>query len=1033
MNSVRAACIVVAAATAWSAQGLAQPRGSTRSFGTLEPGTRVEHTLAAGENARYAVRASAGHLVRVVVERPAPLTISVTDDSNSVIAERARVEPLEAPEAIAWVAGRTAVYYVQLRPRDTRRAPGLHAVSLEPPRVPSDADSRAVRVERQMERAEALRRNGRAETLREALPLYEDAAREWRALADPAREGAARLAIGLTHRMLSENNEALDAYQAALTLARAGGDRWIESFTLQNMALVYRSWGELEQAREHYQQAMTVAQVSNDRRAQAEASGGLARLANEYGDNATALALYEDAVRMAREIGDLRVEGYALNGVGNIYYTWGDFDRAVDTFRAALASREAAGDPLGPASSLSNIGQSYVDAGRPAEALTYFDRSLALVRALGNRRSEAQTLNALARAREQMGDRVAAEATYERALTLATAVGDQHLRAELLASLAVVASANDSAAVRARSESRLTESVAMFRQLRDPEGEATTWIGTATVKRNRGEPEAALRAVSEALGLIEGQRRRIPSQAMRTSYLAATRRAFELRIDLLMQLDARAPGQGHAGEALHASEQARARSLLDMLAEARGNIREGVPADVLRREQEARHRLNDAAARATAPAPREDPAQLAAAVDAAAADYERIEAELRVRSPRYSALVQPTPLTLAEIQRHVVDDESILVEFALGEPRSFAWVVTRGGLTAHVLPSRRTIEEAARHVYDTAAASHRPGRATAARVAAARLSQMVLAPIAAELERKRLLIVPDGALQFVPFAALPRPGTAGATTEPLIVRHEIVQLPSASIVPVLRASSEGRATPDRLLAVLADPVLTSDDPRLGAGRANLATARSLPVDLVRSAASTGGRFERLPFTRREATAIGGLAGAAPSLVALDFEASRATALDPSLSRYRYVHFASHALVNAQHPELSGIVLSLVAPDGSQQDGFLRLHDIYNMRLGADLVVLSACQTALGRDVRGEGMVGLTRGFMYAGAPRVVASLWDVRDQQTADLMTRFYQSVLKDGLRPAAALRAAQLAMLKDPARSAPAHWAGFILQGEWR
>ena len=179
--------------------------------------------------------------------------------------------------------------------------------------------------------------------------------------------------------------------------------------------------------------------------------------------------------------------------------------------------------------------------------------------------------------------------------------------------------------------------------------------------------------------------------------------------------------------------------------------------------------------------------------------------------------------------------------------------------------------------------------------------------------------------------------------------------------------------------------------------------------------------------------IGGLAGAAPSLVALDFEASRATALDPSLSRYRYVHFASHALVNAQHPELSGIVLSLVAPDGSQQDGFLRLHDIYNMRLGADLVVLSACQTALGRDVRGEGMVGLTRGFMYAGAPRVVASLWDVRDQQTADLMTRFYQSVLKDGLRPAAALRAAQLAMLKDPARSAPAHWAGFILQGEWR
>jgi CHAT domain-containing protein len=125
------------------------------------------------------------------------------------------------------------------------------------------------------------------------------------------------------------------------------------------------------------------------------------------------------------------------------------------------------------------------------------------------------------------------------------------------------------------------------------------------------------------------------------------------------------------------------------------------------------------------------------------------------------------------------------------------------------------------------------------------------------------------------------------------------------------------------------------------------------------------------------------------------------------------------------------VLSLVSRDGQPQDGFLRPHDIYNMRLAADLVVLSACRTALGRDVRGEGLVGLTRGFMYAGAPRVAASLWDVRDQQTADLMTRFYQFVLKDGLRPAAALRAAQLAMLKDPARRAPSHWAGFILQGE--
>jgi CHAT domain-containing protein len=342
------------------------------------------------------------------------------------------------------------------------------------------------------------------------------------------------------------------------------------------------------------------------------------------------------------------------------------------------------------------------------------------------------------------------------------------------------------------------------------------------------------------------------------------------------------------------------------------------------------------------------------------------------------------------------------------------------------------IEEAARQVHDTIAISHRPGRATAARVAAARLSRLIVAPIARALERKRLIIVPDGALQFVPFAALPLPGDAAS--QPLVVRHEIVQLPSASILPVLRDAAERRTAPDRLVAVLADPVLGPDDARLAAGARAAPARRPLPADLARSAQSAGsGRFERLPFTRREAEAIGSLARGAPVRVALDFDASRTTALDPELARYRYVHFASHAILNAQHPELSGIVLSLVTADGAAQDGFLRLHDIYNLKLNADLVVLSACQTALGRDVRGEGLIGLTRGFMYAGAPRVVASLWDVRDEQTSELMTQMYRALLQNRLRPAAALRQAQLTLLRDPARAAPAYWAGFVLQGEWR
>src|SRR5207244_13170327 len=168
--------------------------------------------------------------------------------------------------------------------------------------------------------------------------------------------------------------------------------------------------------------------------------------------------------------------------------------------------------------------------------------------------------------------------------------------------------------------------------------------------------------------------------------------------------------------------------------------------------------------------------------------------------------------------------------------------------------------------------------------------------------------------------------------------------------------------------------------------------------------------------------------------ALDFKASRATVMSPVLGQYRMVHFATHGLVDSKHPELSGLVLSLVDEQGRPQNGFLGLQDIYNLNLPAELVVLSACETGLGKSIQGEGLVGLTRGFMYAGATRVVASLWKIDDLATAELMKQFYQGMLgREHLSPAAALRAAQLAMLKKRNREAPYYWAAFSLLGEWK
>jgi CHAT domain-containing protein len=384
-------------------------------------------------------------------------------------------------------------------------------------------------------------------------------------------------------------------------------------------------------------------------------------------------------------------------------------------------------------------------------------------------------------------------------------------------------------------------------------------------------------------------------------------------------------------------------------------------------------------------------------------------------------------LELPDIQASLEPSDALL-EFALGDQRSYLWVITASSLRAYRLAGRGVIEAAAIRAHEAVQQSHRPGLRTQARRALSDVGQLLFADAARELTADRLIVVADGALQFVPFAAV----SIRADGEPLLVRHEIVTLPSASAVATLRSPLPDRRTPDRTLALLADPVFQIKDaraPHSGAG----APHRTTPRDLVRSVADTAATLERLEYTGEEARRIASLVSPSQALVALGLDATRDQALSRELGRYRFVHFASHALVNTRRPHLSGIVLSTIGRDGAVQDGFLRLADIYAMQLAADVVVLSACQTALGRDVRGEGLVGLTRGFLHAGARSVVSTLWEVRDRQTAELMARFYEGMLREGLTPGAALRRAQLITMREPASAAPFYWAAFGVHGDWR
>ena len=823
-----------------------------------------------------------------------------------------------------------------------------------------------------------------------------------------------------------------------------------------------------------------------------------------------AVEKYEQSLPLFRTAGDKRGEATAFLQLGQLYGTLGEIQKALDNFRLALPLFHAAGERQGEMITLSNMGSFHMLLGKTEEALSYYQQAAAIARATGSPESEAAvaaTLPAIGPLNSDMGEPENAKKNLEQALSVFRALKFRRGQALMLVSLGLLHSFegepqealkyNEEALPLFRAEyDRFGEGLALFgicwshisardyqkgldycaqartlqHSIGDQNTEAMTLKQIATGERDLGNLAASQTAIESAIENVESVRAKVVNPEYRLSYFAGSQDYYEFYVDLLMRLHKQNPNDGSDAKALQASERARARSLLDTLTEANADIRQGVDPALLQRERRTQSRLN---ARAQAqmellsgPHTEAQATAIAEEVQTLIKDLQQAETEIRQTSPHYAALMQPRPLTLKEIQTQLLDQDTLLLEYSLGKEHSYLWVVTSSSITSYELAKRDEIETAAGRFYNLLNVRNRDVKGETSKqrevrvgkadleipLAAASLSRMVLAPAAGQLGKKRLMIVADGALHFVPFAALPVvTGGATKTAKPLIADHEIVNLPSASTLSVVREETAGRPPAAKSLVALADPVFMNDDERVkkveisnsgtrprSVRQASVRGKNALDRQLVKAVGDTGVATQdmyipRLPGTRQEAEQIVAMVPAAESRLALDFAASRETATSMELGQYRYVHFSTHGLLNSVHPELSGVVFSLVNERGEAQDGFLRAHEIFNLKLPAEVVVLSACQTGLGKEIRGEGLVSLTRGFMHAGAPRVVVSLWDVSDWGTTELMVRFYHGMLKEDMRPAAALRAAQISLMNDKRWAPPYYWASFTLQGEWR
>jgi CHAT domain-containing protein len=897
---------------------------------------------------------------------------------------------------------------------------------------------------------------GEAETLNETSYVYANldkqnaiqdhqrAMKIAKAQNDRVVEARALNNMGEIQYWSGDYNQALNFYGRALVIWTEVKDREGQAQSYTYLGYTYSDGSQTKEAFDAYRSALALWKSLNDERGKAVTLTAIGRLYSRVGESQTALNFFERAMPLSRRIGNKVEEARVLTGEAYVYWRLGEDEKAIELFDEALKLFGDANYAGGEASTLHSAGRVYYYSNNFEKALEYQSRALEIARRTGDRHLEMVVLIEIGRLKVDAGDHAAAIRNLVLARDYARAQKDRRWQMEAWSLLGK--------SYEARGQKQALQcyeqALALSRAAEFKNGESAMLYQIARSQRDSGDIVAARKQIESAIDVIESLRTKVTRQDLRASYFASVRQLYELYIDLLMEQNHKNPNQGFDIQAFEASERGRARSLFEMLTAARVGVRDKVEPQLLEREQDLRTALSkkeeqlDAASGAKG-----DSTGLADEVNELIDRYQEAKALVHDASLDHTDEARPTPLNLKEIREQVLSDDAALLVFSLGDKRSFLWLITKNTFTSSELPGRGEIEAQAKEVRELLLApvpiEGESFEARQNRVAAmeqqywnkaALFSNMLLGQIAQNLGSARLLIVPDGELQYLPFNALPIPFRSDRT--PLLAEHEITFQPSASALSKLKHRSIQE--PDRGLAIFADPVFGSDDQRFAAIHKEAAPSYLTQDRQMRQALRdvnsnwTNGNIPRLMASRDEADGIVAVIPTAGNLKAVDFEANKQRVMAANLSQYRLLHFATHGVLDNKNPELSGLLLSRIDEEGRAKDAFLRLDDIYNLKLNADLVVLSACNSGLGKDVRGEGIVGLVHGFMYAGTSRVVASLWKVDDDATAELMVQFYRGMFRAKQSPVAALRTAQLAMWRQRRWHAPYYWAAFVLQGDY-
>ncbi|MFL6234997.1 MAG: CHAT domain-containing protein [Thermoanaerobaculia bacterium] len=840
---------------------------------------------------------------------------------------------------------------------------------------------------------------GRAQTVGKALENFNRSLSLWQILEDANWQGVTLYSMGVVHDLGGQRKEALTDLAKARALLHGTGNFQLESNILVAQGNSQATNGEYREARESLEAALKLNESAEDPASRAAALLLLGKIHKDGGEFEEALLCFRQALGLYRSLGDKFSEIFVHQALGSVYFNLGQPDQALEEYGGGLNLARDIKAVSQESRLLANTGYIYQRAKRDLPmALKYYKQDKELLEKNPNKRDPsdlALALNYAGTANVLLGNAKEGLPSLLNAFALRQQIGE---RARQASTLLEIGTAYRALGDPRRAEEYYQNALKLSRTLGNTDLQAECLYRWSLLDRSQGKLTTALQRIEESIAIVEAVRSQVVNDKLRTSFLASKRTYYELLVDLLAELEKGSPRKYQA-RALEASERARARSLLDLLAEA--NVRAGIPPELQAKDVELRSRLSWLLSQLEK---RSSPG-LEAQVKQVQDGMEQLAVEIRKGYKRYADVRYPTPLHAQQIQG-LLDEQTALLHYFVGEERSYLFVVTRTSLELHQLPGS---SELADSVAQLGRLVRNGGRRSlpAYRRAAAALYSVLLGPAVPAFEGKsRLLIAPDGPLYLLPFETLLMGdrGSSYADLPYLLRRFAISYVPSASILADLQKSRPAENSTKSFLA-FADP-----------------SYQATSNGALRGSSGPREGLAQLPESGREVKRIAGLFPPSASVLYLGREATKKNVeQNPLLQSTPRIHFALHGTVNEVRPELSGLELS---------DGRLRVSEIFNLKMNADLLTLSACETALGKEVNGEGVIGLTRAFLYAGARTIVVSLWPVAERSTPDFMYNMYRNLAAD---KAEALRRAKLAMISSREFSEPYYWAPFILSGDPR